>query len=227
MNSNGTIADITKWAESVLPGEESRARSVIVGCRKADLFTKGGHGRNAPFMRLTDFATAILAVLHSGQVTQVQDAVPAYWTLPLTLAEIDDPDNVQPMQFLPEQLDGHDLIRPYFERFNVPLSGRANALSCLTVLFEYFAPHRDFNPADCIQLETAGKDVALRVVLHGGNRVTNDGWPGAGPDHSTLTLTFGAFNIFNLRVLKTTRTIYGDALNELSMMTPNLTKAAD
>jgi hypothetical protein len=224
MNKAGTIADITKWAESVLPGDEARARSVIVGCRKANLFTKGGHGRNAPFMRLTDFATAILAVLHPGQVTHVHEAVIAYWALPLTLAEIDDPDR-NPAQFQPDHLEENEAIRPYFDRFNVSPMKRSNALIALTGLFDLFAPHRDFDPADYIQLETAGQDVTIRIVLHGGPRVKADGWPGSGPDHATLTLSYGALQAYGARTIKTTRTIYGDALNALSLMTPNLTKA--
>lgn len=227
MNKNGTIADITRWAETVLPGDEARARSVIVGCRKAGLFTKGGRGKSAPFMMVSDFPTAIFAVLHPGQVTQVGQAVERYWGLALTLAEIDDPERPQPVQFLPEQLDGHEEIRPYFSRFSLALEGRINAIACVSGLFVNYAPHCNFHGADQIELESVGEDVAIRVTLHGGNRATDQGWIGSGPDHSSLSLTFGNFRLFNRHAVRTTRTIYGEALNALSLMTPNLTKGGD
>lgn len=224
MNKRGTIADITRWAEQALPGDESRARSVIVGCRKAGLFSKGGHGRNAPFMTLTDFPTAILAILHPGQVTQVHNAVAAYWKLPLSVAEIDDPERPGPVQFLPEHLDGHDLIRPYFDRFKLPLTGKTNLIGTLTTLFMEYAPHQDFFLSDYVALETAGDAIAVRVGLHGGYKTTKAGYFGEGPDHSSLTLTFGDLSVSSARAVKTTRVIGAEALNLLSLMTPNLSK---
>lgn len=225
MTKRGTIADITRWAEQSLPGEESRARSVIVGCRKADLFTKGGHGRNAPFMKLTDFPTAILAILHPGQVTQVHHAVAAYYILPLTMVEIDDPERSGPSQFLPEHLDGNELIRPYFDRFNLPLTGSTNVIGVLTCLFMEYAPHHDFDGTDFVEIQTAGDKVAVRIVLHGGPSHTIDGYPGSGPDNSALTLIFGDRMVSSARVVKTSRAIGADALNSLSLMAPNVTKA--
>lgn len=224
MKKHGTIADITRWAEESLPGEEARARSVIVGCRKAGLFTKGGHGRNAPFMKLTDFPTAILAVLHPGQVTQVSEAVELYWGLPLALAAVDDPERTGPVQFRPDELDGHDAIKPYWDRFNLALTGKTNLIGFLTGVFMDYAPHRDFNAADFVEIQTAGDDVAVRIVLHGGPRHTESGWRGTGPDHSSVEFVFGQLRVFGGRIVKTTRAIGADALNALSLMTPNLTK---
>lgn len=227
MKKHHTIADITRWAEESLPGEEARARSVIVGCRKADLFTKGGHGRNAPTMNSDDFATAILAVLHPGQVTRVADEVATYRQMPLTMAEIDDPDWGGPLQLEPESIDGHEALRPYFDRFNLPQTGMTDVAGIFSELFSEFAPHRDFFISDRIEIETAGDSVAIRVCLHGGYRIATGGWPGEGPEHSSLTLTFGDLCVSDGRAVKTSRTIGANALNSLSLMAPNLSKAVD
>lgn len=223
MNRYGTIADLTRWAEETLPGEESRGRSVIVGCRKAGLITKGGHGRNAPYMQDADFATAVLAVLHPGQVTQVHEAVPAYAKLPLALVRVEDPSEGA-FDTLPENIQGNDALRPYFARFHYPLSGLGNLESVLILLFHLHAAHEDFSVHDFIELHTMADKIAVRIVLNGGTRFEASGWPGSGPEHSQVTFYFGEFNLFGGRFLKTTRTIYADALNALSLMTPGLTK---
>ena len=223
MNKNGTISDITRWAEETLPGEDARARSVITLCRKAGLFTKGGRGRNAPMMMVTDFPTAMLAVLHPGLVTQVDEAVKGYWGLPFSMLTIDDPGRVGPVQIFPEDVQLNPEVLPYLSRFNLSLFERANLLSVLTTIFMDFAPHHDFHGGDFIELQTAGDRMAVQITL-GGNRVGADVWALEGPEHSTVTVTFGDINVFNLRAVKTTRTIYGDALNALSLMTPNLSK---
>ena len=227
MENRGTIADITKWAETALPGEEPRARSVIVGCRKAGLFTKGGHGRNAPFMMLSDFPTAILAVLHPGQVTQVDEAVKRYWGLVLAGIEVDDPDRIGPTHFEPYETVTNEFLKPYLARFNLDLFERSNLIGALTALFASYAPHHDFILSDCVVLESLGDQVAVKIVLNGGYRNTIDGWRGAGPDHSRVTITFGKCGLGFGRAVRTTRALYADALNELSMMTPNLTKGGD
>lgn len=226
MEKRGTIADITKWAETALPGEEPRARSVIVGCRKAGLFTKGGHGRNAPFMTLTDFPTAILAVLHPGQVTQVDEAVKRCWGLVLSNIEVDDPDRIQSTHFEPTQVT-NEYLKPYLEQFKLDLVERSNLIGALTGLFMSYAPHHDFILSDCVVLESLGDQVAVKIVLNGGYRNTLDGWRGAGPEHSQVTLTFGECGLGFGRAVRTTRALYAEALNDLSQMTPNLTKGGD
>jgi hypothetical protein len=60
--------------------------------------------------------------------------------------------------------------------------------------------------------------------LNGGWRTSESGWRGEGPVHSAVTLTFGECSFGFGHSMRTTRTIYAKALNELSLMTPNLTK---
>tara|TARA_R110002020_G_scaffold475274_2_gene709366 strand:- start:1412 stop:2110 length:699 start_codon:yes stop_codon:yes gene_type:complete len=232
MDTRGTLADLIEWAKSTLPGEETRAQTVITTCRKADLFTKGGRGRHAPFTKLTDFPTAILAVLHNGAATKSDEIVQRLWTLPLVLIKIDDPERIGPVEQEPENWDDEN-AGPYLKKFNLRLalhgsnSRGDNLIGVLTSLFSDLAPHKDFHRADRINLETCGDRLAVEIVLNGGNRVTNEGWSGEGPDHSQVTLTFGDLAVSQARAIKTTRTIWADSLNELSMMAPNLTKVSD
>ncbi len=225
MNKNGTISDITRWAEETLPGEDARARSVITICRRAGLFTKGGRGRHAPMMMLTDFPTAILAVLHPGLVTQVDEAVQEYWGLPFSLLTIEDPDRNGPFDALPQDIGLNPDLLPYIDRYKLSLFGGANLLGVLTVLFSDYAPHHDFHSGDFIELQTAGDKVAIRLSL-GSDRYGADGWPQKGPEHAILNVIFGDVRVFDTRAVKTTRTIYGDALNVLSRMTPNFGRSS-
>ena len=228
MDTRGTLADLIEWAKSTLPGEETRAQTAITTCRKADLFTKGGRGRHAPFTKLTDFPTAILAVLHNGAATKSDEIVQNLWALPLTMVRIDDPERVGPVEQEPENLAQED-AGPYLKKFNLRLAlhgatGGNNLIGVLTSLFSDLAPHKDFHRADRINLQTCGENVSVEIVLNGGNRITDDGWTGEGPDHSQVTLTFGDLAVSRAKAIKTTRTIWADALNDLSMMAPNLTK---
>lgn len=231
MKRHGTLADLIDWAKKTLPGEETRAQSAIATCRKADLFSKGGRGRHAPFVKLTDFPTAILAVLHNGAATKSDSIVQRLWSLPLVMITIDDPERIGPVENEPENWAVEN-AGPYLAKFNLKLglhgSGyHDNVIGVLTALFSDLAPHKDFHRADRINLETCGDRLAIEIILNGGNRVTDDGWKGEGPDHSQVTLTFGDLAVSQSKAIKTTRTIWADALNELSLMTPNLTKGDD
>lgn len=228
MDKRGTLADLIEWAKSTLPGEETRAQTAITTCRKADLFTKGGRGRHAPFTKLTDFPTAILAVLHNGAATKSDEVVQRLWALPLVLIKINDPERIGPVEQEPK---GWDTKRagPYLSKFNLNLGLYGadhgdNLIGVLTSLYADLAPHRDFHRADRINLESSGDKVAIEIILNGGNRVTDEGWAGEGPDHSQVTLTFGDMAVSQAKAIKTTRTIWADALNDLSLMAPNLTK---
>jgi hypothetical protein len=233
MNKRGTIADITKWAEASLPGEEARARSVIVGCRKADLFTKGGHGRNAPFMKLTDFPTAVLAVLHAGQVTKVDEAVKLLWSLPLSLITLETSDERSEKFTLrkPNYESETQTLIPYFDHLGFRPSslsrpGSDNLIGIMTTVFANVAPNRDFHPYDYAELKSCGEDVNFSLTLHGADYFHPTGIPVKGPSAGAITLSFGGSSVHAFRGVTTTRRIGARALNALSLMTPNLTKAA-
>lgn len=229
MKKRGTIADLTKWAERTRPGEEPRARSVIVGCRKAGLFTKGGHGRNAPLMTLTDFPTAILAVLHPGLVTKVAEAVADYWGLNLNLIELDSRDEGQAEYDPCEDGFRHNVktLSPFFGHFNLSLSslrepGTDNLIGNLTDLYTSHAPENAFHGADHIEMEVTGSNTVVRIVLHGPTYFTyRNGWAEADPNAFRLTLTYGDFAGFDRRAISTKTRIYGDALNTLALMAPH------
>lgn len=232
MNNRGTIRDVTEWAERCLPGNESHARSAIVTIRKGGLFSygkNGPRGKGAAFMKVTDFATALLAILHDGAATKSDEIVQTLWALPLSLIEIDDPEHGQPVEQAPHEW-GTDIAQPYLARFK--LEGltektiRANLLIVLTQLYDLYAPFQDFNAADHVSYESCGDDVSVKIVLHGGNRIMPDGWHGSGPDHSQVTLTFGESVPLFSRGIKTMRVIGAQALNELSTMAPNYDRGA-
>jgi hypothetical protein len=232
MNNRGTIRDVTEWAERCLPGNESHARSAIVTVRKGGLFTygkNGPRGKGAAVMKVTDFATAILAIMHDGPATKSDEVVPMLWGMNLTSMEIDDPERGGPFNRELREWDP-EIAQPYLDRFNLQLplgstaTARSNLIAVLTQLFSSFATMRDFNAADEIIYESCGADVAVKIKLHGGNRVTNEGWTGSGPDHSTVTLTFGADIPLLSRGIKTTRVIGAKALDELASMAPTYTR---
>ena len=227
-----------------MPGDESRARSVIVTARKAGLWSygKGGpRGRNAAFMTLTDFPTAICAVLHYGAATRVDEAIQRMWALPLSGITVDrsgvdggefwiDPDTVFSFK---------ETLTPYLALFR--LEGALNGLSehpamrvgsnligVMTSLFDSFAAHQDFGRYDEVYLEAVGEKLSVTVSLHGPKHGTQpDGWPGEGIEAGALHLTFGDRVAFDGRAVRTTRSIGADALNELSLMAPNCTKNAE
>lgn len=240
MNRHGTIVDMTRWAEECMPGEESRARSVMVTLRKAGLWSygkAGPRGRSAATMMVTDFATAICAVLHPGASTKADEAVQRLWSLPLASVTVDRAGGEGEFSFDPSDAGFHiseEVLSPYLDLFKIQLNGlnanttwRAgdNLISVLTGLFCNFAPHWDFGFYDSIELETAGDKLAVHVHLHGPKHGTQlDGWPGEGIESGAVHLTFGDLIVYDHRAVRTTRTLGSDALNALSLMVPNLSK---
>lgn len=232
MNNRGTIRDVTEWAERCLPGNESHARSAIVTIRKGGLFSygkNGPRGKGAAFMVISDFATALLAILHDGAATKSDEIVQTLWALSLTQIEIDDPEHGQAVQMEPREMAA-DLALPYLARFKLEVltdkTMRANLLVILTQLYTEYAPFRDFNAADHVSYESCGDAVSVKIVLHGGNRIMPDGWHGSGPDHSAVTLTFGESVPLLSRGIKTVRVIGAQALNELATMAPEYNRGA-
>ena len=223
----GTLKDLTEWAEGCLPGEESRARSTIKTLREADLFTSGPRGRHAPFMKLTDFSTAILGVLQHGPATKAHEAVLRLWGLPLSLLTLEGdgstasaaPENVSPDATWP-------FIGPFFggnyERKNG--FAQTNLIGALTSIFDSYASRHDFSPYDFIRLEAAGDDEAVTIALH--QERFADPWP-EGPGSYGVELRFGAVHVGSGRAITTTRTLRADALNALAPMIPTFSRGGD
>lgn len=217
-----------------MPGEESRARSAMVTIRKAGMWSYGANGprgRGAATMKLTDFPTAICAVLHNDAATKSDQVVARLWALPLTLITLDAGDDGI-AQYDPQDSyfpRNAGTLKPFFEHFNIrPTSlqepGKDNLISLMTCLFSDFAPHKDFHRFDYAALESGCDRISFSITLHGSGYNTAEGHRGTGVEACSIKLTFGDLAVSDSRAVTTSRRLGADALNALSLMTPNLSK---
>ena len=204
-----------------MPFDEPRARTVIVNCRKGGLFTSGPRGRHAPEMDSGDIATAVMAVLYGGNVSSAAPAVEDLLNLRLSLVRVDDPGRPGPFEFQPDEHVA-ETLREYFEAQGLAVTQDGEELglpSCplmfLWTLFSRSGKHVLFDHADTFALETARNDTSFTVTLHKGMRVGVDGYSREGPENSTLQFVFGDRLPPLGRAVRTTRTLHGEALNDL------------
>ena len=159
------------------------------------------------------------------------------WNLPLSLVTVDRAEEGR-IQLDPGDANFYamkELLAPYIAFstlkarsivwLNTRRTGRSNLIGVMTSVFMNLAAHRNFGPYDNVELETAGDKIAVTIHLHGPQHGTQpDGWSGEGIEAGALHLTFGDVAVYDRLAVRTTRTLWSDALNALSLMLPNLSK---
>lgn len=218
-----TLNDGKAWMATTL-GDTPRANSLVKVGQTNGILVTHGRGRGSPPMSPTDYAALIcMTLMHDGP-TRAPVVVSNLFRLTLSLITLDPGDgtprdiDVRTLQFADMRDDIDPLVSPYFGKDVMRLGPRANLIVALTALFDGFerdgfARRQDFNRFDRIELTEAHDQRAVTIQLHGPRY--GQPWQES-PDAHMVKLTFGDIHPGGPGALRTTRTIYGDALNALA-----------
>lgn len=225
--SMNTLNDGKTWMATTL-GDTPRANSLVKVGQTNGILVTHGRGRGSPPMSPTDYAALIcMTLMHDGP-TRAPVVVSNLFRLTLSLITLDPGDgtprdiDVRTPQFADMRDDIDPLVTPYFGKLNCLHYGITdNLIGVLTALFDGFerdgfARRQDFNRFDRIELTEAHDQRNVTITMHG--PLYGHPWTES-PEAHMVKLTFGDIHPGSNGALRTTRTLYGDALTALALTT--------